>query len=251
MGGAIAKVLAKNRRAYRIFLSDKNSAKLQPLARLTGAKQDQNFRELSSCGIVILAVKPQDLSGLATQIAGTISRSSILVSIAAGVSVKRLQDLFAHRRIVRVMPNLGLLVGQGVAAWIAARELSRAEKRKTQKMLDAISENFAVTREGLIDAITAVSGSGPAYFFYFAQGLLDAAKKLGLNELQARKLVEKTMAAAAALQVGRDYQELIRRIASKKGTTEAALKVFEQGKLKALIEKAGRVAHKRAQELNS
>lgn len=251
MGSAIATVLQRAKNKYHIVIADRDPQKIKKLSRGTKMRTDQGFSRLREADFVILAVKPQDLPGLADEISGRLKKSVILVSIAAGVSVRRLQDLFVHRKVVRVMPNLGLLVGQGMATWTAAQELNRAEKRKTQKLLDAISENFAVTKEGLIDAITAISGSGPAYFFYFAQGLVNAAKKLGLNKQQARKLVEKTMSAAAALQFGRDYQDLIRMIASKKGTTESALKVFEQKNLKALIEKAARAAYKRAKELSS
>jgi pyrroline-5-carboxylate reductase len=147
------------------------------------------------------------------------------------------------------MPNLGILVGQGIMAW-KDNGLTLADKKQGRKLLNAISENFEVGNENLIDAVTAVSGSGPAYFFFLADALTSAARNLGLTAAQSRKLVEKTMSAAAKLQQGRDYGELIKMVRSKKGTTDAALRVFAKRSMEKIIREAVTAAYARARKLS-
>lgn len=248
MGKAISKALARNGgRGIMLSVIDRHHSEVRAFAK----KHGRDFRGVKDADAVILAVKPQDLSALAAEIKGEISASSLLISIAAGVDIKRLIKLFGHARTVRTMPNLGLLVGQGIVPWRSAPGLGAKDKKKAKALLDLIAENFEVGNEEQLDIVTAVSGSGPAYFLYLAEHLLLAAAKLGLPRERSITLVQKTLLAAAALQTEGTYSELIKRIASKKGATEAALKVFHAKKMDRIISEAVSAARKRAKELRN
>lgn len=247
MGKAIAKALsATNKQNKKIYISDRDKAKAKAFGI---AGNDNDFKHLTLADYIIIAVKPQDLSELAGQICGKISKHCVLISIAAGVSLQKLAKFFKHNKIVRVMPNLGLSVGQGIAAYKTVG-LSKIEKSKVIKLLSEFTENFEVKNENLIDAVTAISGSGPAYFFYLADILVKTAMQMGLGKTEARRLVEKTMVASAFLQKGQEYGLLMKKIASKKGTTEAALKIFNNKHTPEIIKSAVRAAFLRAKELS-
>lgn len=241
MGGAIARVLA---RKHRVRVFDRSSVK----AKIPGTIFEKDLRHLSRANFVIVAVKPQDIAVLANQI--KLKEKTILISVAAGVKIAKIQQRFHHKRVVRVMPNLGLKVGQGIAGWKSAG-LTHREKSRAKKLLNQIIENFEVKSESAIDAITAISGSGPAYFFYLAEALRQAAMNLGFDADLARRLVEKTFSASAILQAEQTYRDLIHRVASKKGTTEAVLKVFKKYKMDKIINLAVMAAEKRAKELDN
>lgn len=243
MGQAIVKALSASN---KIYISDRDESKVKAFGF---AKNDGSFSRLTQSDFVIIAVKPQDMADLAGQIRGKISKRSILISIAAGVTIKKLSKLFNHQKVVRVMPNLGLSVGHGVAVYKTVG-LTDAEKSTVAKLLSEFTENFEVKNEKLIDAVTAISGSGPAYFFFLADNLIKAAVQIGLSRTQARLLVEKTLAASAVLQKDHEYAELLKKIASKKGTTEAALKIFNQKRTPEIIKSAVRAAFLRAGELS-
>jgi len=249
MGQAIAQALRASGARYDISATSRDIAGLEKAAAGFSVTPDTGYAGLKSADIVILAVKPQDLLGVAQEAKDKIATKAILVSVAAGVTIAKIKSLFSHEKIVRVMPNIGLSVGQGISAWKSSG-LSSDYEKKARKFLDDLSGNFEVDDEGLIDAVTAISGSGPAYFFAFAEALEKSARALGLGEKESRTLVEKTFTAAAALQKGAGYGELVQKVASKGGTTEAALRVFEKNGLSRIVEEAARAAYNRAQELN-
>ncbi len=240
MGSAIAKILSKK---HKVFVFDVNAGKARALAK-HGAIFDAGFKSLPLSDVVLVSVKPYHLVDLKIKL----SAKQILISIAAGVKISKLQKLFGTKKVVRVMPNLGLSVGQGIAAWKAGG-LGKSDKAKVKKLMDEVSENFEVSNESRIDGVTTISGSGPAYFFALADALQKAAKDFGFDSNTSRKLVEKTFSAAAALQKNTAYDVLIKQVASKKGTTEAALKVFKKSGLDKIVVKAAQAAKKRAQEI--
>jgi len=245
MGSAIAKALAKA--GQKVLVYDKDFAKARKLNGKNIIAQ-KDFTELSKADFVILAVKPYHIADVAGLV--RIKISAVLISIAAGVKIQKLQKFFHHKKIVRMMPNLGLAVGQGIAGWTSSALNNSREKVAVKKLLNSFTENFEV-KENQLDAITAISGSGPAYFFYFAEGLEKAALNLGFDKPAARKLVEKTFSAAADLQKGKAYSELISQVASKKGTTEHAIKSFGKSGLHQIIRQAAKSAFKRAQEISN
>ncbi len=248
MGSAIAKVLAK--KGEKVFVYDKNFTKVKSLAKNKNIFVDISFKNLPKADFVILAVKPYHLAEVASDIVGKIKPSAIIVSIVAGIKIAKVQKLFNHKKVLRLMPNLGLSVNEGIAIWKFAG-LSDVEKNDAKKMLNLLTENFETKDEKQIDAFTAIAGSGPAYFLFFARALQKAAKNLGFDQAKARLLVEKTFLGAAALQQNGSYDELITQVASKKGTTEAALKVFGQAGLNQIIFKAVKTAQKRAIEISN
>lgn len=247
MGRAIAQALDKNFQGLQVFVYDRSKKAVGHYKNLN-VKADNSLKNLSSSDVVLVAIKPQDLSFLAQEINGKINKNSIILSIAAGMGMQKLAQLFNHRKIVRIMPNLGLSVGHGIAVW-KTQGLSGRELKKIKGLLNQMTENFEVKKESLIDAATAISGSGPAYFFYLADALTKAALALKLNQVQARKLVSKTLYSAAFLQTEQSYEELINRVKSKKGTTEAALLVLQKNHTDQIIQSAVKAALKRAKEL--
>jgi pyrroline-5-carboxylate reductase len=198
-----------------------------------------------------LAVKPQDAPLAIKQLKEHgINKKTILISIMAGFSIKKLLHLSGHKKIIRMMPNLGLSVGAGIAAWKKVG-LSKMEAKKAKSFINKITENFEVKNEDTINKVTAISGSGPAYFFLLADYLIKASEKLGLTEKESKILVKKTFLASAILGKDSDYSTLIEKIASKGGTTEAALKILKNKNFDKIVSEAVFGAYKRAKELSS
>jgi pyrroline-5-carboxylate reductase len=141
---------------------------------------------------------------------------------------------------------------EGIIGWIT-KNLDKKDKVKVKKFLDLVAENFEVEREGLIDAVTAISGSGPAYFFLLCDSLLKTAIRFGFKPKQAELLVIKTLLGAGAIKKNNadvPYDELIKKITSKKGTTEAALKYFSKKSFSGIVENAAKEAYNRAKEIS-
>ncbi len=239
MGKAIAKAIAKKDRQIVIFGIDKDKPNMKKI-----------IQKVSEADFIILSVKPQDAKEVIMGIKNYLNKKTILISIMAGVSIKELIRLSGHRKIVRMMPNLGLSVGQGIAVW-KQTGLSSLEFKKAKNFINKISDNFEIKNEDTINKVTAISGSGPAYFFLLADSLVKASSKLGLNKNESRKLVEKTLLSSALLGNQGDYASLIKKVASKGGTTESALKVFQKENFSGIILKAVVAAYKRAQELSN
>lgn len=233
MGKAIKKALDKNK-AGKIFPVDLGLG---------------DIKNVQNSDFVILSVKPQDAKITLSQIkkAG-LKEKSILISILAGFPIKKIQVFSGHRKVVRLMPNLGLLTNSGIAVW-KETNLTGKEKKKTKIFLNKITENFEVKNEEMINRATALSGSGPAYFLLLAESLMKASQKLGFKKEESRKLVEKTFLSAALLQKNSEYSELLKKITSKKGTTEMALKIFRKNNFDQIVLKAVLGAYQRAKEL--
>ena len=236
MGQAIAEVL-RHSGGIKVFAVGRNT------------KQDRAAKEIKKSAVVILAVKPQDAKEALGQFKNYFNRKTILISIMAGVPIKKIVSLSEHKKIVRMMPNLGLAVGEGIAVWKSAG-LSVAERKNAKNFMDKITENFEVKNEDMINKATAISGSGPAYFFLLAACMLETGQALGFKRTEGKKLVQKTLFAAAKLSQNADYEGLIKQIASKGGTTEAALRTFEAHGLNKIVTKAVRAAFQRAKKLN-
>ena len=181
--------------------------------------------------VVVLAVKPQDAKSALASIA---VRQQLVISIAAGLTLQTLSRwLGGHRKLVRCMPNTPALIGAGITAMYALPEVSAEDRRKAESILAAVGEVVWVGEERLLDPVTAVSGSGPAYVFWFIEQLAAAGEKLGLAPDAARRLALHTVLGAAKLAAASDEPPaaLRKNVTSKGGTTEAALKVFEEERL--------------------
>lgn len=202
---------------------------------------------------VVLAVKPQDMRA-ALASAGALVRQKLVISIAAGITLEALSRwLGGHRKLVRCMPNTPALIGAGIAALYALPEVSTEEKKIAETILTAVGEVVWVPEERLLDPVTAVSASGPAYVFWFIEQLAASAEKLGLEKRTSMRLALHTVLGAAKLAAASDEPPAVLRknVTSKGGTTEAALKVFDEEGLAARFARAVEAASRRAAELGS
>jgi len=201
--------------------------------------------------VIVLAVKPQQMQAAVAPLAGTLS-DEVVVSIAAGTRVANLVEwLGGHPRIVRAMPNTPALIGEGITGLYAAPGLTEPERERAAQVLAAAGDTVWVEDENQIDAITAISGSGPAYVFYFIESLEAAARDLGFDADTARKLALQTFRGAALLASGSPESpgSLREKVTSKGGTTEAALQSMSEAGVGDAIIRAARAAFARGQAL--
>jgi pyrroline-5-carboxylate reductase len=200
---------------------------------------------------IVLAVKPQQMREVAAALKPLLV-SQLVITIAAGVRVKDLSRwLGGHQRIVRVMPNTPALAAAGISGLYAARDAGAADHAAADRILGAVGVTLWLEREEDLDAVTAVSGSGPAYVFYFIEALEQAAQELGLSADAARRLALETFSGAVklAVQAGEPSAVLRERVTSGGGTTERALKSMETGRVKEAIVRAVRAAAERSREI--
>jgi pyrroline-5-carboxylate reductase len=203
--------------------------------------------------VVVFAVKPQQMQE-AARFSGLKPNANLVVSIAAGVTLASLAAwLGGHAKLVRAMPNTPALIGAGVAGLYALPGVSEAEKKQAEAILGAVGATVWIEDEALMDAVTAVSGSGPAYVFWFIEQLAAAGVSLGLREETSRRLAIETVLGSAKLaaQSGEAPALLRERVTSKGGTTEAALKAFEEHKLAERFLRAIEAARDRGAQLGS
>lgn len=207
---------------------------------------------LSECDLLILAVKPQDFAMLATQLKEVVSSRQIVLSIMAGVKLSKINALLGSNKLVRCMPNTPAKLGLGVTGYVC-ENLSEGEQAWVKSLLESTGSAIAFSDESLIDAVTAISGSGPAYFYYFLKAMVEAGEKLGVDPKLAKELACETMLGAYHLVKNSDssFDELIKAVKSKGGTTEAALNTFEEGKVAGIITQGIQNAEKRAKELSN
>jgi pyrroline-5-carboxylate reductase len=201
--------------------------------------------------VLVMAVKPQDMKTALSSLAGSV-QGKLVISIAAGVRVAAISRWLAgHRKLVRCMPNTPALIGSGIAALYALPEVSAEERKKAEMILGAVGEVVWVEEERLLDPVTAVSASGPAYVFWFIEQLAASGEKLGLARDVSLKLALHTMLGSAKLAAASDKSpaELRKQVTSKGGTTEAALRVFDEEKLAERFMKALEAASRRGAEL--
>jgi len=208
---------------------------------------------MQGCDTLVLAVKPQDmrpaLASLATGVSG-----KLVVSIAAGVTLEALSRwLGGHRKLVRCMPNTPALVGAGITGLYALPEVDAKERERAETVLRAVGEIVWLPEERLLDPVTAVSGSGPAYVFWFIEQLADSAVRLGIARDTALKLALHTVLGAAKLAAASETTpaELRKDVTSRGGTTEAALKVFDEERLAERFARALEAAARRSRELGT
>lgn len=213
-----------------------------------------NAQAVAGADVVVLAVKPQVMQTVCRDLAPHLQASQLIVSIAAGITCASLQQWLGAdtpRAIVRCMPNTPALLRQGVSGLFANAAVSDEQKRQAEQLLSAVGLALWLDREELIDAVTAVSGSGPAYFFLLIETMTAAGEQLGLPRETAAELTLQTALGAARMACESDVEaaELRRRVTSPNGTTEAAIKAFQAGGLEALVQQAMDAAARRSAEL--
>lgn len=202
--------------------------------------------------VVILAVKPQQMSAVLAGIKAVLSADKLVVSIAAGIPTRRIEsELGVGARVVRVMPNTPALVGEGAAALCAGRSASEADLQLTETILGAVGITVRVD-ESMMDAVTALSGSGPAYVFHVAEAMIEAGKQCGLTADVAERLAVQTIKGAGKLlaESGEPAGVLRKKVTSPGGTTEAALRVMTHRALMDVFREAIAAATARGRELS-
>jgi pyrroline-5-carboxylate reductase len=224
------------------------------LSREFGVRLYANARSAAAhADTLVLAVKPQVVDLVCAELAPVIAeRLPLVISIAAGIPIARLRErLGPLARIVRAMPNTPALLGAGITGWTAGGDVSRADRDEAESILRACGETVEIEHEALMDAVTAVSGSGPAYFFLLTEALTQAGIAQGLPPTTAEKLARATCAGAGQmLASSTDAVTLLReRVTSPGGTTAAALKQLREDGFDALINRAVAAATARGREL--
>ena len=206
--------------------------------------------ELARAGLVVWAVKPQMFAQAAAPCAAFVG-TALQLSIMAGIRSEAIVTASGSARVVRAMPNTPALIGRGVAGLYARGAVTEADRAQVETVLAPTGSTLWVAQERDLDAVTALSGSGPAYVFYFIEAMMQAGAEMGLEPAQARRLAQETFAGAAALAAQSDEPpEVLReRVTSKGGTTYAALSSLEASGVKAAFVRALHAARDRAEEL--
>ncbi|MVN78602.1 pyrroline-5-carboxylate reductase [Hymenobacter sp. HMF4947] len=201
--------------------------------------------------ILILAVKPQDSGALFERLRGLVQPHQVVLSIMAGVRIATLREALGTPKIIRAMPNLPAQIGMGMTAFTSTDDVTRAELVQVQNLLSTTGKTVYVEQESAIDASTAISGSGPAYVYYCMEALMAAAGGMGFTPAEAELLVSQTFRGAVELysQAGLSCQDWIARVASKGGTTEAAMQAFGNGAVREGLIAGAEAARTRAEDL--
>lgn len=246
-------LLARGWNAADIALSDPGAAQLEAHARHGHFTTSDNLELLRRSEVLVLAVKPQVMNAVLKPLAALArERRPLVISIAAGIPVASLERwLGGALPIVRAMPNTAALVQAGATGLFASAAVSAAQKAEAEAILGAVGLTLWVDDEQLIDAVTAVSGSGPAYFFYVMEAMMAAGRELGLSADAARALTLQTALGAARMAQAADVgpEELRRRVTSPGGTTERAIAAFDAAGLKAIFARALAACAARGAEL--
>jgi pyrroline-5-carboxylate reductase len=214
------------------------------------AALEQPSRTLTQAGQIVWAVKPQTFREAAAQ-AASHTTGALHLSVMAGITSTSMAQLLGTQRIVRAMPNTPALIGQGIAGLYARAAVSEADKLLIEALMATTGEHLWVNEEGHLDAVTALSGSGPAYVFFFIEAMMRAGQSMGLSESQSRALAQSTFSGAAELaKQSSDSPDVLRqRVTSKGGTTYAAITSMQDSLVGQHFEQALRAAGARAAEL--
>ena len=248
----IGGLLARGVPAARIVASEPHAEQRQRIAAEHGiAVLEDNAAAAAGADIVVLAVKPQVMKDVCLALAPALPQGALVVSIAAGIPCASLERWLGEQAIVRCMPNTPSLLREGASGLYANARTSAAQREQAGELLGAVGLALWLDEEAQIDAVTAVSGSGPAYFFLLMEAMSAAGQRLGLDAATASRLARQTALGAArmALESDVDPAELRRRVTSPKGTTEAAINAFQAGGFEALVDQALHAAAHRSAQL--
>jgi pyrroline-5-carboxylate reductase len=230
-----------------IIIREKRAERERELVEKYGVKGGS----LETVQVILLAIKPQDLEKTLSEIRAELRDGALLVSLLAGIKSSRIQGLVSESaRVIRVMPNTPLLLGAGMSVISAGETANSSDVEWVKKLLSSSGQTLVID-ESLMDAVTATSGSGPAYFFGFVEAMIDGAKRLGLAEADAKVLVNQTLLGAAKMLIesGKDAKTLRENVTSPNGTTAAALSVFDSNNWHEIVYEAMKAAHERSKQI--
>ncbi|MDY6451159.1 MULTISPECIES: pyrroline-5-carboxylate reductase [Acinetobacter] len=246
IGGLIARGLP----ATRITVSDPVEQVRQLLQEKDVQVTEDNVAAIQTADVVVFAVKPQVLAQVLKPLNGLFA-GKLVISIVAGAEISTISELLGTDQVVRVMPNTPALVQTGAHGLYATDAVAEKDRNLASQVLAATGLTIWVNTEAQIDAVTAVSGSGPAYFFYLMESMIRAGKNLGLDEKVATELTLQTALGAAQMAItsSNTPAQLRKNVTSPNGTTQAAIEVFDHGQVSQTIQAALAAAQKRSQVL--
>lgn len=248
-------MIAKGMDPINVTLSDINEQQLQHVRKQLQVNTTRdNINACQKADVVVLAVKPQVMGAVLAPLKELFEqRKPLVMSIAAGITLSQLENwIGADTPIVRCMPNTPALVETGATGLYANANVSQAQREQARSIMGSVGLALWVDNEDQIDAVTAVSGSGPAYFFLVMEAMIEAGKALGLSEQVAKQLTLQTALGSAQMAITSDVEpdELRRRVTSPGGTTERAIGIMEDKQLRAVFAEALQGAYQRSKELS-
>ena len=247
--GMVSSEVLRNK---KLMIHDVSAEKIESLKQFDHFNVQEKLEDcIGEADIIFIAVKPYHCEELFAKIKPHLNDQQILVSLMAGVTIEKIQELTGVMKVIRTMPNLPAKVGKGITSFTEAKEVTRVELLTVRNLLDTTGRSIHVDNETFIDKSTGISGSGPAYIFYFMQSMLEAALKMGFSPHDSKVLVNSTFEGAVELFNQSDLTPTtwMSRVASKGGTTQAALDSMESNNVKELIKEAAYAAFDRAVEL--
>lgn len=255
MGMTFAKSFLKTHIVTKenMLILEKSPEKARELRKLNlGVIYGEPDNFISEADLIILAVKPQDISRLFEKIEKFIDKQQVILSIMAGVKIETIANYLGVEKIIRAMPNLPAQIGSGMTVFTSSELVTRIELVMVQNLLNSTGKSIYKDSEAMIDASTAISGSGPAYVFFFMQSLIDAAKNMGFSQAEAELMTFQTFRGAVELVNKHNIscEEWIDRVSSKGGTTEAAFNKLCESNLSNGFQSAVKQALIRAKELS-
>ena len=251
IGEALIEVLLRSGLAKEsLFIAEKREERRDEVITKFGVSE---IKDYSSLDVILLAVKPQDFMATLETISDSLSGSPLIVSFAAGIKIKSIEEkLGKGSRLIRVMPNTPMVIGRGMSA-ISLGSFATSDDQEWVRGFLSKAGEVIVVDESLQDAVTATSGSGPAYYFAFTEAVVGAARRLGISQEDAVTLASQTLIGAALMveKSGKELKTLRENVTSPNGTTAAALKCFADSGLEEIVYKAMKAAHDRSIELSS
>lgn len=253
MGITYAKAFLKDNIVTQkdILLIEKNAEakeRLKPFGNVSNAIDEK----IKSFDTIILSTKPQDAKAVLAELRKFIQPYQTVISIMAGITIRVIQNELNHPSVIRAMPNTPAQLGMGITGFCAAKETKIQDILKADNLLNTTGKTVFFENEAKLDAVTALSGSGPAYFYIIVNAMIEAGKKMGIEESISAMLVKQTMNGAFHLMNNAEssIDELIKAVASKGGTTEAAMQKFNELHLNEALIQGILAAEKRAKELS-
>ena len=251
MGEAIIKGLARQKK-FSVYICEKNNQRLNYVTEQYNVQKLSLEEAAGVCEVIVICVKPQDINSLLSVLNNKITDKHLIISIAAGISTEYIQKFFqAGVAVVRVMPNLPALIGQGITAYCVGKFADIQAGKITELIFSGLGQVRSFP-EAKLNAVTAVSGSGPGFVAYFVESMIKAAQKAGFNRIDAEQLCLETLKGTTALLIeGKlNPDDLISGVCSKRGTTEAGLNVLKTQGFSQIVEQTIIAAVTRAKELS-
>ena len=236
----------------QLVIADIDESKRRRLSKNYGVKTAKSaVRNMDKTDLLIICLKPQGCGNILENLRGRIKKDALVISSMAGIGIKSLQTLLGHKNIVRSMPNIPARIGEGMTVWYSEKNIPHLQILLSKMVFQSFGKELEVFDENMIDAATAISGSGPAYIFYVAEKLISASESLGFGHKESLRMIRQTFQGAMDLwdETSLSPGHLRQMVTSEKGTTEAAISCFEKLGTGAVFNEGVNAAYKRAKEL--